>query len=409
MAAPDDRHAELGDGGDEPCRLRVVDYYDVAGLDCGEDPGRLRDRPLVRVSFPRPEVAPVPWSTVEAVVEPLRDRKKRWVAPDHEPVRVDPRSDGVAEQGPQHLGHPAAGRGGVNVHDASTGEPRTNDFRRVLEALHPLLADERLQPTRIERLARTSSGPAGRVIAAQPGTPEKVGGRLHRFDRFRVTALGAHGPATSKTRVPSSGSGLASSQMRIGCSRKRRCVRVACGARPRSVAASNVNGHEPSSTFLPLPAQVRRKRPSATVPLSLGGEPRAHAADGRIDYVRRPVDEYATLPLAMRLATPVRMADGRTSSSVDLPPGFVHRLCARARRTQSRPAISNTIHSHRDAQCRRNGGLPRWPDASNDGDEGRSSGRDEIGSIGASVRSKPDTGWVSTSSTSTSYHDPPRT
>jgi len=55
-------------------------------------------------------------------------------------------------------------------------------FRRVLEELDPLLADERLEPTRIERLdPDVPHAPRRSGHGRTTGTPETDGGRpLHR-------------------------------------------------------------------------------------------------------------------------------------------------------------------------------------------------------------------------------------
>ncbi len=153
VAAPDDARARALRRRDEGGGLGIVDYDDVSGADQREQlAGVLLSDALEVAALGGTELAAVSGGAVEAVVNPLRDREEVGISFDHEPARVDAGAARVREQCLEHLGNAAARPGGVDVQDGAPGESLSRDLGRLLELRHPLDADQRLQPRRVDRL-----------------------------------------------------------------------------------------------------------------------------------------------------------------------------------------------------------------------------------------------------------------
>jgi hypothetical protein len=129
-----------------------MDDDDVFSLNRAPDEVEVcRNRALVDRSLPLPELPAVAGRAVEAVVDPLRDREELGIAGDPHPVRLESDPTHVAEQRREQLGHPASGRGRVEVHDAPASEPRAQFGGPLHERIDALPPDERLEAARIDR------------------------------------------------------------------------------------------------------------------------------------------------------------------------------------------------------------------------------------------------------------------
>ncbi len=121
VTAPHDGCSRLARGRRQAGRLRIVQDHHVLGMHQPRELLRARrQRRLVDLALGVAERAAVPHEPVQAVVDPLRDRKELGLARDHRPSRVDPGAATVTQQWPEHLDHPAALGGRVHVPDHAT-------------------------------------------------------------------------------------------------------------------------------------------------------------------------------------------------------------------------------------------------------------------------------------------------
>ena len=168
VTSPDDTGSELDERWDETRRLRVVDEHDVAASNDAAQPlGIHRRDPVVVRPLGGTEGATVTRRAVEAVVDALRDREELGITRDHDPIHLDPEPARIPEQGRQHFRNPSALRGRVNAHDASAADTLPKLGGRRKKRRQALLANDRLQPARVERhdihrIARCHAAKSGR-------------------------------------------------------------------------------------------------------------------------------------------------------------------------------------------------------------------------------------------------------
>jgi hypothetical protein len=151
VATPDNPCTRAFGRRDERRRLRVVDDDHVSRTDVGKQPLGVVVQDVLEVpSFGRTELAAVSGRPVEPVVDPFRDREEGRIPFDHEPPGIDARAACVGEKRLQHLRHTASGPGRVDVQYRPAGERRPRQVSRPLESRHPLGADQRREPGRID-------------------------------------------------------------------------------------------------------------------------------------------------------------------------------------------------------------------------------------------------------------------
>ena len=116
MRPPDDVTPDAAGMLGEPGGLGVVEDDDVAGTDdAGQVVGAGAERSLVETVLVVAQRASVTEAAVEVIVDPLRQGEELLVRVDDEPTGVDPDATDVPEQDVQHLRHPTAGGGRVDV------------------------------------------------------------------------------------------------------------------------------------------------------------------------------------------------------------------------------------------------------------------------------------------------------
>ena len=141
VAAPDHRVSGAAHRRQEPGGLGIVQQDHVARVDGVEKGGGVRrEDPLVALPLGRPQRPAVAGGSVEVVVDALGDLEERHVAVDDEPAGVDTHPAGVGQQGPEQLGHAAAARRRVHVHDRAADERFTGLGRDLDEVACPLRA-----------------------------------------------------------------------------------------------------------------------------------------------------------------------------------------------------------------------------------------------------------------------------
>ena len=175
VTAPHDVCAAVGQHAREPGGLGVVQQDDVARAHHGPQHGGVAledlDVVLLLVDAQRAAVTRHP---VQHVVEALGDGEELGVSAEHEPAGRDPGATAVGEQGLEHLGHPAAAGGGVDVPDGAPGQQRPCAVCVAGQALGPDRAEEARQPVQRDRvdldLPHASHAPTRRCApSAVPG------------------------------------------------------------------------------------------------------------------------------------------------------------------------------------------------------------------------------------------------
>ena len=152
VAAPDDPVHALLEERDQSGRLRIVEEEHVTAAEAtGNRLGVLAERVVVGCPLRLAQLATVARPTVQPVVDALRDREERRVAPDHEPASVDAHPPGVAEQRGEHLCDPAAHRRRVDVDDGPSIQNAPGSRDRRQQPVDPPAADDRLETNRIDR------------------------------------------------------------------------------------------------------------------------------------------------------------------------------------------------------------------------------------------------------------------
>jgi hypothetical protein len=117
VAAPYHPGARLRQRGGQRGGLRVVQQYDIAGLNPGDQFHRIRGHhPRVVIGLSRAE-GTAAGIAMDLVVQALGDREKLGVPGDHQPADRDVQILDVPDQDLQHLGDPATCRGRADVPD----------------------------------------------------------------------------------------------------------------------------------------------------------------------------------------------------------------------------------------------------------------------------------------------------
>jgi hypothetical protein len=151
VTAPHDGGARSCEIGGEAGDLRVVKQDDVAWTDDREQLRGIGAQNVLVIPVLRfTERAAITESTVEAVVDALRDGEEIRVAVDDKPPRIDSDSTRVREECPQHLGDAPAGRRGVDVHHDSAREHVAGRSSELVKPFRALRPDERREPLRRE-------------------------------------------------------------------------------------------------------------------------------------------------------------------------------------------------------------------------------------------------------------------
>ena len=129
-----------------------MQQHDVAGAHAlREQVGMLGGDGLVDGALGVAQRAAVAGEAVQAVVQALGDAEEVLVAADGHPARVDLHAARVADQGAQHLGHPAAVRSGVDVPEDAIRQQLASARDRVLELRQALRREDVAEALGVER------------------------------------------------------------------------------------------------------------------------------------------------------------------------------------------------------------------------------------------------------------------
>jgi len=96
--------------------------------------GAAAQRRLVDGALGSAQRASIAGAPVKAIVKPLGHFEEARVAADRHPAGVHSRSAGVADERAQHLGDPAATRGGVHIPNDPVGQHAAGPRERILDA-----------------------------------------------------------------------------------------------------------------------------------------------------------------------------------------------------------------------------------------------------------------------------------
>lgn len=134
VAAPGDVRAASEEVRDEAGRLRIVAYDHVALADERvHGDGVLLRHGVEDGALVGPERRAVAGRGAERVVDALGHAEEVGRSLEDEPADVDAEAADVAQDRAQHLGHAAAGRGGVDVPDGASAEERADRLRLLRE------------------------------------------------------------------------------------------------------------------------------------------------------------------------------------------------------------------------------------------------------------------------------------
>jgi hypothetical protein len=151
VTAPDHAVPGVGQRGDEPGRLGVVEDDDVALAELPHQlVGVAGENLFVMAAVVVVETFAVAGSAVEPVVDALGDHEEPFVAADHQPAGVDTGSARVGQQGGEHLRHPAALGRGVDVPDGPALEHPAGLVDGRLQRRHLLVAENGGEALRID-------------------------------------------------------------------------------------------------------------------------------------------------------------------------------------------------------------------------------------------------------------------
>jgi len=136
----------------QPGGLRVMQQHHVTGPDPGRQLRRVRGQHArVMAGLCRTERG-AGQAAVDLIVQPLGDREEISVAADHQPADRDAQILYVPDENLQHLGHPATGRGRVDVPDGAPGQDGPDTPGLPSQVLKPPGTDDGLQP--VDRFPR---------------------------------------------------------------------------------------------------------------------------------------------------------------------------------------------------------------------------------------------------------------